>query len=220
MYHYSLVNNHYIVDIYNKKYLLDTGCPRSFSMSSHEDKLLINDRNYYLASKPYNVDLKGTQAFVGCDVDGFIGIDIIKVTGLTIYKEGFIDFSVNEIAGTEIDMVNYPGYFVIEAGSSIGKINYMIDTGAKYGYGVSKLFNGLTPYDNVYDYSPTFGQLKSDIYHVDIQIGGFKTIVDVCDSKRIGDFFRQMGVSLIANITPLFKEVCVFDVYNNKLIIR
>ena len=92
MYNYTLSNNHYIINIEGNNYLLDTGSPVSFSLKQGLNSVVINQRRCSLPYNVMNLDIEATRELVGMDIDGFIGMDIIRQTSLTIYKDGRIEF--------------------------------------------------------------------------------------------------------------------------------
>ena len=219
MYSYELVNNHYVVEIDGQKFLIDTGSPFSFWISKPIKKILINNRIYPLRDMPSNFDIEETNNLVGEEINGFIGMDIISNTGLTIYKNDLLDFDITEINGKELPMRNhFPLMVDVSCNLYTGK--FIIDTGAKYGYGVSGLFYNYSPIDHVKDYNPTLHKLESDLYHLDIVIGGLNKSIDVCNNPSVGYTLKNMGSILIGNVTTLFDEVCVLDTKKGRLIIK
>lgn len=219
MYKYEIKNNHYIVNVNNYKFLIDTGCPFSFWISKPIKEILINNRIYPLRDMPSDFDVKETNNLVGEEINGFIGMDIISNTGLTIYKNNLLDFDVIEINGKELPMRNlFPLMIDVSCNLYIGK--FIIDTGAKYAYGVAGLFYNYSPIDHVKDYNPTLKHLESDLYRLDIVIGGLSKSIDVCNNPSIGYTLKNMGSILIGNVTTLFDEVCVLDTKKGRLIIK
>ena len=219
MYKYELINNHYIVEIEGKKYLIDTGSPISFWVSNPVMQITIDGNAYCLHNRPANLNVGETRALVGIEVDGFIGMDIISKTGLTIYKEGCIKFGADEVNGVEIAMTtSWP--LMVSIGCNMMNGKFVIDTGARYGYGVEGLFYGLNPYDYVKDYNPGLGHLNSDIYHLDIVIGGQSRTIDVCNNKIVGSTLKHMGAIMIGSVSSLYQEVCVLDTKIGKLILK
>ena len=216
---YKLVNNHYIVQIDGKNYLIDTGSPVSFWTSKPINEVVIGDHAYNLKHPPYRFNSEETNALVGVEVDGFIGMDVISQTGLTIYKDGEIMFRVMGREGNQIPMTkNWP--LVVSCGSNMMNGKFIIDTGAKYGYGVSGLFYNKESYAHVYDYNPSLGHLDSDIYHLDIVIGGQNKTIDVCNNRIVGSTLMNMGAIMIGSISSLFEETCVIDTITGKLILK
>ena len=215
MYNYELKDNHYVVIIDNKKYLLDTGSPTSFWIKNPIREIRINGVTYPLQTRPNNVDYRAICDFVGEDIDGFIGLDIIKQTSLTIYKDNRIDFRSSDINGHIVELDTF-GFLSFKAGSNkmVGK--YIIDTGAKYGYGVKGLFYDLTPIKEVNDYSPMFKYFSSNLYNVEVVIKGIKKKVEICNSPLV----NQMNAFIIANITSLFDEICVLDIKRKVMVLK
>ena len=62
---YKLVNNHYIVQIDGKNYLIDTGSPVSFWTNKPINEVVIGDRGYSLKNPPYRFNSEETNALVG-----------------------------------------------------------------------------------------------------------------------------------------------------------
>lgn len=88
MYSYELINNHYVVEIDDQKFLIDTGSPFSFWVSRPIKEITIDGNKYPLQNRPLNFNIDETNNLVGVIVDGFIGMDIISKTSLTIYFGG------------------------------------------------------------------------------------------------------------------------------------
>ena len=219
MYTYELKNNHYVVNINNNKYLIDTGCPISFWISKPIRELIIDGHSYYLQDRPIGFDVDATDELVGEKVDGFIGMDIISLTGLTIYRSGDIDFKVNNINGKEIPMsTRFP--LVVNVGCNLMTGRFIIDTGAKYGYGVTSLFHNQTPTSYVKDYNPSLGQLESELFHLNIVLGGLDKTIDVCNNATVSTTLKRMGAILIGSVSTLYNEVCVLDVKKGRLILK
>ena len=219
MYTYELINNHYIINIGGYRFLLDTGSKDSFWMHQGPSELLINNKNYLLSERPEHFDIKETEELIGTSVDGFIGMDIIHQTSLTIYKNGLMAFEALNEKGKFVQIDDY-GLLAYKAqvGSTVGEC--IIDTGAKYGYAINNVFNGLTPYDCVNDYNPILKHLRSNIYHVDVDAGAIQATVDICYNSRVANQLRFLGAIMIANITSLFDEACVIDIKKGLMVLR
>ena len=221
MYEYELINNHYVVHIDGLKYLIDTGSPNSFWVSNPMRKVTIDGKDYCLNEKPANLNISKTYKTVGTNVDGFIGMDILSKTSLTIYKKGGLEFKALDIDGNQVPMTtSWPLMVEINRHSDMGASRMIIDTGAKYAYGVSELFANKAPYAHVYDYNPSLGELDSDIYHLDITIGGKTKSIDICYNVIVARLLHRMGASIIGSITSLYDEVCVLDLKKGKLILK
>lgn len=219
MYNYELVNNHYIVDIDDEKYLIDTGSPFSFWVSKPIREITIDGIEYLLKSRPSNFSVEETTKLVGVQVDGFIGMDIISTTGLTIYKNGTIEFDIKEIDGKEAPMTTrWPLMTNIGCNLMTGK--FVIDTGAKYGYGVNGLFYQQRPFSHVKDYNPSLGHLEGDIYHLNVVIGGQNKTIDVCSNTIVASTLIHMGALMVGSVSSLFEEACVLDTKKGRLILK
>lgn len=219
-FNYQILNNHIIINISNKQFLLDTGSPTSFWTYEPINKIQINKKDYRLTPKPVSVNLREVEKLVGIKVDGFIGLDIIGDTSLTIYKNGEIKFGVDDINGTSTKLFSN-GYLSIQVGSNLIVGKMLLDTGAKYGYGIKSLFYNQKSFARVNDYNPQLGNLESDIYHLDVVIGGANKVIDVCDNDEVSfNYLKPTNSILVANITSLFDEVCVIDISNGLFIFK
>ena len=213
------MNNHYIVDIDGKRYLIDTGCPFSFALKqSHQ--VIIKGNSFHL---PFggHTDLDKTKELVGIVPDGFIGMNIISNLGLTIYKNGYLEFKANNVDGDELPLTVEPvGLFIpVTCESYNGR--FLIDTGAKYGYGVSHLFKNKNSLGSVWDYNPGLGELQSLLYKLDIKVAGKDREIDVCYNQRVEMIhFSRIHALMVGNITTLFDEVCVIDPIRGKLTLK
>lgn len=216
---YKLVNNHYIVNIDGKNYLIDTGSPVSFWTSEPIKEVTINNRAYALQKPPYRFNAEETNELVNFEIDGFIGMDIISQTGLTIRRGEGLEFAVEKVEGIQVPMTKgWP--LMAYVGCNMMSGRFIIDTGAMYGYGISGLFYDKKPYDHVRDYNPSLGHLDSDIYTLDIVIGGQNKSIDVCDNRIVASTLRNMAALMIGSVSSLFEEVCVLDTINGKLLLK
>ena len=167
------------------------------------------------------LDIDATRELVGMDVDGFIGMDINRQTSLTIYKDGRIEFKALPEQGYELDMLaGSMGLIKLKVQSNDYVSTYLVDTGARYAYGVEGLFRGSKPFGHVRDYNPRLGHFKSDIYHVDVNFGPIKKTLDIADSVAVRNDLAMTMSLIIGNITDLFDEVCVIDMQNRRIILR
>ena len=208
MYKYKLSNNHYIIKVEGKNFLLDTGCNTSFSLKKNLHTLTIKGCTYYLPYNRMNINLEDLHKLVGMDVDGFIGNDVLYDHSITIHKDGRVDFKAAQVDGHKFPIVYSCAGIKIKLQ---GEGFYVIDTGAKYSYGVKKLFSHKEPFDHIEDYAPRFGWFESDIYHCSVKFDGLQKTIAIADSELIEKDLKWLGTTVIGNITDLFDEVCVID---------
>ena len=219
MYKYDLTNNHYLVLIDGRRYLIDTGSESSFSLEDGLTSVTINGVTYHLGPNKLSTQQKReTFEMVGTTFDGFIGMDIIRATSLTIYKNGDIDFKANDVKeGIRVPMYDVFSYIYIMTDD--GK--YLIDTGAKYAYGANHKLSYLAPSCWVDDYNPGLGHLHSQAYQKNFKVGNKLAVVWTCQNEMVENtYLRMTGVSFVGNITNFFDEMCVLDMQNRLLIIK
>ena len=220
MYNYKLSNNHYIINIEGNNYLLDTGSPVSFSLKPGLNSVTINERRYPLGYNVMGLDIAATRDLVGMDVDGFIGMDIVHQTSLTIYNDGRIEFRALPEEGHRLNMLMSFGLIKIQATCNNLVAPYLVDTGARYAYGIEGLFRGNQPFGHIKDYNPRLGHFDSDIYHLSVDFGPIQKIVDIADSSLVRNDLAMTASLIVGNITDLFDEVCVIDMSHRAITLR
>lgn len=223
MYKYELLNNHYIVHIDGRKYLIDTGS-HSFWITTPMSHITIDDKSYPLQPCPLSPTAKEkTFNLVGTEVDGFIGLDIISRTSLTIYKNGDIDFKAYELPiGKKVPLV---GNSLLTVKASSGCISglMVIDTGAMYGYGIKEIFHGETPFaTGIHDFNPNprIWDMYSDMYHQDVFVNGKLINLDMGYNPKTYGYPLGGNIIMVGNLTTFFDEVCVIDMINRQLILK
>ena len=73
MYKYRLLNNHYVVEIDNRHYIIDTGYPYSVTFRNDLNVVKVNNHFYSLMPSGYGFDIQKTHNLVGFPVDGLLG---------------------------------------------------------------------------------------------------------------------------------------------------
>lgn len=221
MYKYELLNNHYVVNIDGKKFLIDTGS-NSFWITSPMNYVSIDGVKYPLFPNRLDPEAQEkTFRLVGTTIDGFIGADIIGKTSLTIYKDGNIDFKATNVKGaTRVPFAYGPGLLINVSSNGVsGKM--FIDTGAMYGYGIKELFRGEMPYArNEYDFNPYLRDMHSDIYNQNIVVGGQTKTIKMGFNQRTYGYPLGGDIIMIANISALYDEVCVLDMNRGELVFK
>ena len=222
MYNYKLLNNHYVVEIDNKHYIIDTGYPVSITFRSDLRMVKVNNRFYPLNPANWAFNIKKTHELVGYPVDGLLGLDVFGETGLTFYKDnenrGRVDFASHDIKGTTCPIVKLHQGFAPMINVNGNKL-YLVDTGARYGYGVKGMFNGLISFKEVEDYNPTLQDMVSPIYHTSIKLNEKECPIDVCYNAQATSFFyNEPNFLMVGNITTLFDRECCINYREMKII--
>ena len=217
MYNYKLLNNHYVVEIDNKHYILDTGYPCSITFRNDLNVVKVNNHFFPLSAPGYRFDIKKTHKLVGYPVDGLLGLDVFGDSGFTIYKDneegGRIDFASNDIDGITCPMVAMQIAPIIYINNN--KF-YLVDTGARYAYGTRSICNGKLPFDQVDDYNPHLGDLHSSIYHTEVEIKGKRCPLDVCYNSNVASMIPN--IYIVGNITAFFEKECCVNYRDRKII--
>lgn len=135
-YSFLFLENLYIINIDNKNYLLDTASPLSYAKNQ---KIQIDDKAYKTTSPVVLKDrVKKLSKRIDLKVDGIIGFDIIKATGLYINKkQKKIRFGIKKLKGTPFDfsICKYNDYEFIQLTlethglTPYGTFNFILDSG-------------------------------------------------------------------------------------------
>ena len=210
---FDYVNNHIIVKFDNHNLIVDTGSPWSFSLNSTIKNIVINNVSYPLPFRANLVDKESVEKLVGTNVDGFLGMDILRLTNMTIcFVERKISFEAirgdvlcflenSEMVCTKDLTINDNGGFLV-----------IIDSGAKINY-VSEEYvrHSEKQTDGFEDWNPSVGKLSGDLY--DIQIG--KVTMgsgSYCCKAKAGvvrkgvDTLKIIGAGAILNAESLIPE--------------
>ena len=162
-------NDHPVVDLSGERYIVDTGSPVSFHYAGTL-ALEIGVQGFLLGSRGI-CDKETADALTGTDIDGFIGMEILQQTGLTIDLEhGTLDFACmpDEDASSvyaELAIDLFEGVYVVTNDLYLGRRLHqvIVDTGARIPYITDCLAGKLEETGEPYeDDSPQFGPLYGD----------------------------------------------------------
>lgn len=80
-YNFHVANNHYIVEIDDHSYILDTGSPASFKIGDGPDTVIINGKTFNLSGFGEYLGLGQADKLVEEPVDGLLGNDVMGELG-------------------------------------------------------------------------------------------------------------------------------------------
>jgi hypothetical protein len=186
MYEVELCNGHCVICGDNRqKYLVDTGSP--FSLAKSGEIGLFNQR--FQASKALlGVSLKQISSFVGTEIDGLIGADILENTeiifdflydpALTFYLNGNRPnsaFACHELFdGRGICIGNHKGLMakleivgsvpIINAKINNQDVKLFLDSGAKLSYIHPSFVANIPSEGKESDFNPMYGDFETNTY--------------------------------------------------------
>ena len=223
-----IANDHFIADIDGQKFIVDTGSPISFNYIG-VSSLEINGEQYRFSNQIV-CPKEDAEKLVGINVDGFIGTDILKKTGLNIDMENnILEFSCNSDNAdgvfATLSLNYFMGSYLITSDICLGRQldRVIIDTGAPVPYVSATLKRTFETTGEYYkDSSPIYGELsgeysKADLvffvdgkeYHRPVKVGLMPGILDA-----FGMFDAIIG------ITALSDKQVVFDFENMRIRIK
>ena len=221
MYHYEIINNHIVVNIDGQKYLIDTGSPISFHINPSIRSLTIDGISYPLQAKPAMFNVPLAFECIGNEIDGFIGLDIITKTSLSLLSNQVMEFKAVNEEGIRIPLLDTYPFLTLKVSTENYVGRMIIDTGAKFAYGIDALFINKQPLKEVNDYNPTLGSLKSNLYKINLTLFGKEPFeVNVAQNDRVSSLLSNMHSLLISNLLPFYKEFCIIDMNKKEVIIK
>ena len=223
MYNYKLLNNHYVVEIDGNHYIIDTGFPCSVTFRSDLHKVEIEGKKKPIELQNpaiFRFSIPKTHWLVGYPVDGLLGFDALS-EGVTFYKDnemgGRVDFTAHNIDGEVHQIVKFHQNYCPMINVNGDKL-FMVDTGARYGYGDISMFVGSNPFSIVDDYNPSLGSMRSPIFHTSINLKGKGYNIDVCYHERAISLAGEPNLLMVYNITDFFEKECCIDYTGRKII--
>jgi len=180
-YKFEYHNNHPVVEIDGRNYVVDTGSPISFFVDGHNGILTINNKSFNLKNNPMGINRDSIEDLIGKDINGFLGLDILFESG-SIYmnrQKGYALFGDNSfnLANKEnIQKRSLMGLNMLEIPVTLNGISTtaIIDSGACISYVSSELIKNSKCTGTIYDYSPSFGgDIHTEKYEMELDICGF-----------------------------------------------
>ena len=168
----TFVDGHVFANINDREWLVDTGAPTSFGLSS---SLKINGCEFELHNNYLGLSAKELSMHIGHVVYGLIGTDILNQFNIVMdYENEKIAFSNEEVAmgGTEVPMHKFMGIPIINAKIDGQNRKMFFDTGAQISYWHGNSINAYESIDTVKDFYPGFGEFETKVYSIDIELEG------------------------------------------------
>lgn len=213
-------NRHPVVRFPEGDYLVDTGSPLSFNYLGIPG-IEIDGREYTFG-QIRACPKETADALTGGNIVGFIGMDILQQTGLTIdFENQSLFFSCGTVADDPTDSASFSfdcfmGTYIVTSDLILGSRlkNAIIDTGAPVSYISSRLTNLCEPTGEAYeDFSPEYGTLRgeylSGLLEINTENGRRSRSVRLGRMPQLLDMFGMFDA--ILGITDLTDKQIVFD---------
>lgn len=181
-YQLTVANNHYVITINSKAYIIDTGSPVSISRNGSIQML----GNTFIAPSIFtSSQFDQISAGVGMPIDGLIGNDILNGHVVVLnFEAKTISFDVPIPSRPNcVDIITdglkmpFPlqmlnlGVPTIDIELNSKKIRAIFDTGACIPYAKTHVLQGLICTGVIIDYSPTHGVIKANAYACPFVLG-------------------------------------------------
>lgn len=172
----NLINarGHIIVEVEGRNYIIDTGSPISFNYAGLT-KITLDDREFAF-SPIIACEKHVADELTGLDISGFIGMNIIKKTNLSVnFEKGEVIFGLQDVNATVTNPEFYLMPFEVDANLCIitDKILFaskhlnktVIDTGASISYVSRKhLSEENRTQEKYFDAHPSLGNIHGNFY--------------------------------------------------------
>ena len=167
----SMCNGHPVVRLGGEYYIVDTGSPCSFHYSGLH-ALEIAGQGYLLGAGAI-CGKEMADGLTGTDIAGFIGMEILQKTGLTVDLEnGTLDFACvpdpdGSAAYAQLSFDLFEGAYIVTDDLFIRRQlrSVIVDTGARIPYVTSRLADVMEKTGERYeDDSPQFGPLCGEYF--------------------------------------------------------
>lgn len=227
-YEYLISKGHHLVKIEDKVLVIDTGSPISFSVTGNINSIKINENDYEMINNLVKVDGNALHEFIGVNIDGLIGVDILsKIGGVFFNKlEKTITFtSENDFHNSvrvPIKLFGVMGMYYIDCKFTAGgnNIKSLLDTGAYMSYIDPEIAKFGVPDGNVLDYSPTFGGwIETTKVKLPVIIGSEKQDISMAMmTQAIKAQLSMIGCKAILGINEIQWDKMLIDLRNNELV--
>ena len=168
----TLIDGHIFAHIDSREWLVDTGAPTSFGLSS---SIEINNKKFRLHNNYLGLNAKELSMHTGHVVHGLIGTDILNEFNVVMDLENNqIAFSNEQVAidGSEIPMHSFMGIPIIDINIDGQSAKVFFDTGAQISYWDDVDSNRHSSVGVMHDFYPGIGRFETNIYPLNVDIGG------------------------------------------------
>lgn len=220
-YKIELFEGHVLINVDEKKYLIDTGSQITLSKESN---IKLADKIYSdVMSNFLGLNIDEIEKLLGRQIDGLIGADILS--------DFIVTFDLINMILVLSDQINYEGRNSFELGFVMGipiincfinkkSVKLIIDTGAHLSYLNPELTNNEQPVGKKRDFHPMIGRFETDIYkltttinsiNIDVTYGNLpemlQTLVSLTGASGIVgfDIFKDRSIT----IDYLNEKICL-----------
>lgn len=167
----KLINGHLISVIGKGDWLIDTGSPASFGITS----LSLASIEHEIANGFMGLDATSLSEQIGHPLNGLIGVDILNDYDIVFdVPAGEITISETRLQfeGVEIPTTDVMGIPLIRAEVAGHEMTAFFDTGAQVSYWETNVFLPEDLIGTFQDFYPGIGDFSTDLYFVLCRIGG------------------------------------------------
>ncbi len=224
-YDLMISNGHLIIKLADGYYVIDTGSP--FSMSDNLQFIFLDKQIIANPIFANMVNLKAMSQFIGVDLTGIIGCDLIRDTCCTF------DLKTNQLLLSEISIAgNYSDFLItdmnylqelpfIEIGFNGKIVNSFIDTGATISYFRRSYFEGKPSLRVENDTHPMYGDFTTNIYQTEITIESHQFEIEVGTLPDVMDMmFNMINADAVIGYDLLKNKITIMDFIGRKFYIE
>jgi hypothetical protein len=226
-YEYIISTEHHLVKIDDKVFLIDTGSPISFYLAGNIRTIKINENNYDVKENIIKIDGEVLNEFVGVNIDGIIGADILSKTGGVYFDKisKTVKFtSKNDFQHSvrvPLKVLGALGYYyiVLQLNTGGNSISAILDTGAYMSYIDQDIARHGIPNGNAIDFAPMFGGwINTTTVILPVSIGTqTQSISFAVMTKAIKTQVKMFGCKAILGINEISWDKLSIDFESKEL---
>jgi len=167
----DLFDNHMIIEVDNKKILVDTGCTNTFG----NGKFSFLEREIIPATNFTGVSIDSCSQLLGYDLDVLMGMDVLSIYKILIdYHNHQMTVSDEELIlenAVRVPIKYQMGRLLMQLSVKGEILTFALDTGAKISYIHHSITDGEVAQETQHDFHPYIGQFDTPIFNVMASIG-------------------------------------------------
>jgi hypothetical protein len=167
----NLVDGHLFVEAGDKLWLLDTGAPTSFGVTS---EIGFAGEQFALKAAYMGLTAERLSEYVRVPCAGLLGTDVLGQFDLIIDGLGnTVRVSRDTLthAGSPVELDSFMGIPIVEVRIDDSKYRMFFDTGAQVSYLQDDVLEAFPHSGAMQDSYPGFGEFRTEIYDLAVRLG-------------------------------------------------
>ena len=185
------LHGHLFVELDGGLWVLDTGAPNSFGIST---QLTVTGEMFRIGTNYLGLDAAALSQSVGVTCVGLLGADVLgRFDHVLDTASGRLVVSTEELShsGNAVSLEEFMGTPIITAEVDGCECRMFFDTGARFSYFQSDALTRFPSAGSVTDFYPGFGEFQTGTHYVPATFGGETRTL------RCGSLPESLGATLM-----------------------